>query len=150
MSAGMLKDILDAERNARLALANEKAAIAVEHAAIVAGIHAEFDKHMPELSGLMLIGDYGRPVPIKLGGGFRAGKNDHGITIDLGKTIGSEQLELRITRRSADTAPIASLQHCRSYPYKNDPPSVAPGHSPAETLVRGLLNMLVKHIHMGE
>ena len=109
MSAGMLKDILDAERNARLALANEKAAIAVEHAAIVAGIHAEFDKHMPELSGLMLIGDYGRPVPIKLGGGFRAGKNDHGITIDLGKTIGSEQLELRITRRSADTAPIASL-----------------------------------------
>lgn len=146
----MLKDILDAERTARQTVANEKAAIDAEHAAIVAGIHAEFAKHRPELLKLQLVGDYGRTVELahRLDSGRRRAETPDGITIYLGKTISPEELVLSVSRREGDTAPIASLQLVRHYPYKSDPPSIAPGHSPAETLVRGLLSRLAPHIYM--
>lgn len=140
----MLKDILDAEFNARQAKANEQAAIDAEHKAIVDGIHAEFDKHRAELSQLKLIGDYGRPEPIRLDVAATSG----GITIYLGSQISPERLVLHVGKRGVNGPPLATLQHCREFPYKSESPLTMPGHSPAETMVRGLLSLLVKHIHM--
>lgn len=140
----MLKDILDAEFNARQARANEQAAIDAEHKAIVDGIHAEFDKHIVELAQLKLIGDYGRPQRINLDAAVTSG----GITIYLGSQISPEKLVLHVEKRGVNGPPLATLQHCREFPYKSESPLVVPGHSPPETMVRGLLSRLVKHIHM--
>ena len=158
----MLKDILAAEASKRAAQAGLQESVEAERAAIVAGLHAVFRAQLPDLEGVMLVGDYGHPVALtdrqkaysSFGHSAESGAarcmRPTGVVIELGPKISPRRLTLTVSARVPGTGREAYvlLQHQRDYPYTSDSPREFPGHTPAEDMVRALLELLAHEIHM--
>ena len=159
----MLKEIMQQEAIKRAAQQSLDATLQDEVDAIVAGIHAVFREQLDDLNELWLNGDYGRPVRLadqqpKWNGhvmtdglvGAERCLLPFGVSVVLGNRISPRRAVLMVLPRVPETGKEAEvfLQLQRDYPYKSDGPSVFPGHTPPQELVRELLLMIVPEIHM--
>lgn len=147
----------------RSAESAELSLIASEKAAQVAMLHDVMRPSWDSIVGLDLVGDYGRPVPLRDRQRVYSNRSlentvmhDCGVTIVLGSTISVEELRVSVSPRGlmhrVDGWPTGPREHStslfieRAYPYKSK--TLAQYHGALDRVMAQFFTELAKRIHV--
>lgn len=141
----LLQTALANSANLRATDAATKEAARLEYVAIVAGLHAAFSEYQRDVSQMQLVGDYGKPMPVR-GEFSREIKVSYGLNVRLGSDVSPQYLVLSIARREAGMPPQATLTLRRTYPFENQTLATFDGFTPAEHLLKAFFEALMPHV----